>query len=225
MVFSRYIATRGFLAALTVVGLAALPQTAQAQRISGVTASSNMGSFSSTNIANTVNGVGLDSLSLTANHAVANFGDYWLSSFGAATGIIDFDLGGLYDVSGFSFWNARDVVQTETGIRGVAVTFSTNGSSFFSALGTPTEFAQATTSSATNAPEIFSFSPVSASYVRFTVTSNWGNPNLTGFNEVGFSGTVSTPSSVTPELPGAMQLLPALLPVALIGARKRFKKA
>ncbi|MBB6051518.1 fibro-slime domain-containing protein [Armatimonas rosea] len=34
-----------------------------------------------------------------------------------------------------------------------------------------------------------------------------------------------TPSSVTPELPGAMQLLPALLPVALIGARKRFKKA
>ena len=32
-------------------------------------------------------------------------------------------------------------------------------------------------------------------------------------------------SAVTPELPGAMQLIPALLPVALIGVRKRFKKA
>ena len=215
------------VAALTVVGLAALPQAAQAQRISGVTASTNMGTRpGGASLANTVNGTGLDSPSLTANHISGGLDPtvLWATPNGTLTGLLEFDLGGLYNVSGFSFWNFR-TFGTNAGIRGVDVAFSTNGVDFSSALGTPTEFAQASLASATNAPEIFSFSPVSATHVRFTVTSNWGNLALTGFNEVGFSGTASTPSSVTPELPGAMQLLPALLPVALIGARKRFKKA
>jgi hypothetical protein len=45
------------------------------------------------------------------------------------------------------------------------------------------------------------------------------------FNRSSSATLLYTASSVTPELPGAMQLLPTLLPVALIGARKRFKKA
>ncbi|MBB6051516.1 hypothetical protein [Armatimonas rosea] len=45
------------------------------------------------------------------------------------------------------------------------------------------------------------------------------------FNRNSTATLLYTASAVTPELPGTMQLLPALLPVALVGARKRFKKA
>ena len=54
--------------------------------------------------------------------------------------------------------------------------------------GAPTAFDQATTS--ISAAEQYSFVPVIARSVRFTVQSNYGDAAQTGFAEVKFSGSV-----------------------------------
>ncbi|MFM7476481.1 MAG: PEP-CTERM sorting domain-containing protein, partial [Microcystis aeruginosa] len=46
-------------------------------------------------------------------------------------------------------------------------------------------------------PAVYSFSPVTASFIRFVVASNWGFSNSTGFSEVQFNGTpIPEPSSL-----------------------------
>ena len=147
-------------------------QKAQAALIPNITASTNMGSAFSTNIANTVNGAGLPSNtpSLTGSHAAATVTNAWFGT--ALTGNITFNLNGSYSLAGFSFWNFNG--QRTIGIKGVTVQSSTNGTTFTTIAGAPTQFAIAATSSAAVNPETFSFSsPVTASFVRFVVASNW----------------------------------------------------
>ena len=91
----------------------------------GVTASSTMGSGFSTNIQNTVNGVGLSSLTLSATHAATQPNNSWVSA-GTLVGTIDFNLNGLYTLNGFSFWNQNGGgpgFSGSTGINGVTVLF------------------------------------------------------------------------------------------------------
>ncbi|MFM2028467.1 MAG: hypothetical protein RLZZ339_3184, partial [Cyanobacteriota bacterium] len=80
-------------------------ENAQAALIPNITASTNMGSAFSTNIANTVNGAGLPSNtpSLTGSHAAATVTNAWFGT--ALTGNITFNLNGSYSLAGFSFWN------------------------------------------------------------------------------------------------------------------------
>ncbi len=89
-----------------------------ADRISFVTATTNMGSGFGTNLANTVNGVGLSSLSLTATHDATIPSNSWVSSAGTLTGQITFNLGGLYSVNSFSFWNQNGGGPGPSGSRG-----------------------------------------------------------------------------------------------------------
>ena len=100
-------------------------QKAQAALIPNITASTNMGSAFSTNIANTVNGAGLPSNtpSLTGSHAAATVTNAWFGT--ALTGNITFNLNGSYSLAGFSFWNFNG--QRTVGIKGVTVQASTNG--------------------------------------------------------------------------------------------------
>lgn len=171
-------------------------QNAQAALITGVTVSTDMGS-NGTNIINTVNGVGLPSNtpSLTGNHATAIGGNAWLSAANIATGNITFNLNGSYSLAGFSFWNFnRDIFSG--GIKDVTVQSSTDGTTWTTIAGAPVQFAIA--ANAPIAPEVISFSPVTASFVRFVVASNWGFSS-TGFSEVQFNGTptpVPEPSSL-----------------------------
>jgi hypothetical protein len=81
---------------LAVAGLLALALAtpARAGYISGVTASTDMGTQGGSDIANIVNGSGLSSLSLTATHATATALNSWLSAIFVLTGQVTFDLHG-----------------------------------------------------------------------------------------------------------------------------------
>jgi len=173
-------------------------QNAQAALITGITASTDMGTVNpaDVNIADTVNGKGLpgNTPSLTGTHAKAIGGNSWLSQDGTLTGNITFNLNGSYSLTGFSFWNLNNPGNT-AGIKDVTVQSSTNGTTWTTIAGAPTQFAIA--ANAPQSPEQFSFSPVTASFVRFVVASNWGFSGATGFSEVQFDGTpVPEPSAL-----------------------------
>jgi hypothetical protein len=92
-------------------------------------------------------------------------------------------------VDGFSFWNQNGGgpgAAGRTGIRNVSVLSSTDGTTFFPIPGGPTVFAQVPGTTALP-PEIFTFAAVTATHIRFNITSNWGDTAQTGFGEVGFN--------------------------------------
>jgi F5/8 type C domain len=159
----------------TLVFSIASASTAQAVIIGGVTATTDMTPFDASYgvIDNIVNGSGLSSLSLTATHINARIptDTGWASTFGTSTGDFTFKLNGLYNLAGFSVWNWNN--NNEWGVKGVNILTSTNGTNFTAVAGAPTQFAQGAAGVA-EAPERFSFAPVNASYVRFSVLSNQG---------------------------------------------------
>ena len=169
--------------------------SALADRIVGVTATTSMGSGFGTSLTNTVNGVGLSSLSLTATHAATIPSNSWVSSSGILTGQITFSLGGLFTVDSFSFWNQNGGgpgALGSTGIHNVQVLTSTDGTIFTPLAGSPTSFAQVMGNTSLP-PEIFSFTAISATHFRLIVSSNWGDTAQTGFAEIGFNGVPGVP--------------------------------
>jgi len=136
---------------------------------------------------NTINGVGLDDFpSLTADHEPTTA----LNSFvGAGTsGVFDYDLGFFSTIIGFSFWNQNNGgpgAAGSTGIKDVTVQYSNNGVDYLNVPGAPTVFAQVGTG--ISPPEMFSFTPIDAHYIRIVVDSNWGDV-FTGYAEIAFSG-------------------------------------
>ncbi|HLX62924.1 MAG TPA: PKD domain-containing protein [Planctomycetota bacterium] len=156
----------------------------------GVTASTNMGSGFSTNLQVTVNGTGLSSFSLSATHASATATNSWVSTSGTLTGNVTFDLHGSYGLNGFSFWN-QDAggpgAGGSSGIKGVTIQSSTDGVNFVTIPGAPTQFNQVTTA-VPFPPQLVTFPPVTTSFVRFVITSNWGDPAQTAFCGVLFNG-------------------------------------
>jgi hypothetical protein len=176
-----------------VLGLATLALSianapnAQAALINGVTVTTDMGSNRGVDINNMVNGAGLPGNipSLTGIHDQPGF-NAWSSSRFNTTGNITFNLNGTYSLTGFSLWNfnAFSIV----GVKDVNVLRSTDGTNFTSVTGSPTQFAIGA-ESAPESPEQFSFAPVTASYVRFQVLSNYGSTFVTGLSEVQFDGT------------------------------------
>ena len=182
---TRRVALAGLLAL-------ALTTSAPAGYITGVTASTDMGNFLSSNIANIVDGSGLSSLSLTATHAQAVPTNYWAgNSFGQVT----FDLHGSYTLAGMSVWNFN--ADNAEGVQGVSVSTSKDGVTFTPLAGGPTTFAQGALGAAPEPPQQFTFGPVVADFVRFDILSNYGF-FVTGLSEVGFDGTPGTPAVPAP---------------------------
>jgi hypothetical protein len=198
--------SHGLVVGAVLLVLAIAPSVS-ADRIVGVTATTNMGSGFGTDLINTVNGVGLSSLSLTATHEATIPTNSWVSNQGVLTGQITFNLGGLHSVNSFSFWNQNGGgpgAMGTSGIQNVQVLTSTDGILFTPLVGGPSSFAQVTGVNAP--PEIFSFAAVNATHFRFMVLSNWGETqlfNVTGFAEVGFN---SAGPAAIPE-PATMMLL------------------
>ena len=188
---------------VALAGLLALALTtpAPAGYITGVTATTNMGTAGG-DIAHIVDGSGLSSLSLTATHAAADSSNSWLS--GVLTGQVTFDLHGAYTLVGMSVWNFNGL--NIFGVQGVSVSTSTDGVTFTPLAGGPTTFAIGAFQN--EPPQQFTFGPVVADFVRFNITSNYGFPQGTGLSEVGFDGTLVTPAVPAP---------PTLL-LGLIGA-------
>ena len=205
--------------AATSVGLTLFAPHAQAALITGVTASTDMGTLGGfVDLNATVDGSGLpgDTPALTGTHAAFTSSppNTWLGS--SVTGNITFDLGGSFDLAGFSFWNYNGT--NTAGIQNVTVQSSTDGVIFTDIVGAPTVFAIGN-SSAPQDPELFSFTPVTTSFVRFVVGSNYGSGAGTGFAEVQFDGTPAA-TQTTPE-PG---VLLGLLAVGTVGAVSRKRK-
>ena len=164
--------------------------------IRGVTASSNMGSGQGTLLQETVepwtSGLDLtDMFNINGDPYVRHLPTSPLNSWvsdNAVNGEITFDLHGMYVLSGLSFCNLNGAGPADngsTGIRGVKIQFSTDGMNFVDIPGTPSEFAQVRTVGRFWS-EYVGFGPLTASFLRFVVTSNWGDPQQTGFGEVLF---------------------------------------
>jgi len=198
------------LGVVPVVSLFLLGFQVQAGRISTVTASTpDMGAGFGTLLINTVNGAGLNTLSLTALHDSTAPNNSWVSSGGILTGHVIFDLGMTFLVDSFSFWNQNTGgpdLSGGTGIRGVQVSTSLNGITYSPLLGGPTQFSQVTTAPA--GPEIFNFAPVSTRFFQFTISSNWGDTAETGFAEVGFNNAaIPEPTTLSLAAIGALAIL------------------
>ena len=180
--------------------------------ILGVTASTDMGSGFGTNIQNTVNGVGLPGgiPDLNGLHEGTFPSNSWVGD-ATITGTVTFDLGGLFLVDTFSFWNQNGGgpgAAGSTGIRDVLVETSIDGLNFAALAGGPTMFAQVPGDDALP-PEIFNFARVAATHFRLTIMSNWGDGAQTGFGEMHFNN-----------VPGPSVL--ALVGIgALMGSRRR----
>jgi len=154
---------------------------------------------------NTINGTGMVSFpSLTANHQPSDPAN---SFVGIGTGgAFDFDLGGTHTINGFSFWNQNaggPGADGITGIRTLSVQSSTNGVDYFPIPDSPAIFQQVFTN--LSPPEMFSFPPVDAAFVRFIVDTNYGDVN-TGFAEIAFSELVL--GTTDEELGAAVLLAP-----------------
>jgi large repetitive protein len=194
------------------VALAFQTNQAFADRITGVTATTDMGSGFGTSLGNTLNGNGLSALTLTATHTATHPSNSWVSALGVLTGNVTFNLGGLYVVDSFSFWNQNGGgpgAAGSTGIQGVEVLTSTDGVFFALLAGGPSVFARVSGSS--GPPEIFTFAPVSATQFRFHILSDYGDTAETGFAEVGFNNAVPEPSTTA---------LLALVAAALVYLRR-----
>jgi hypothetical protein len=187
-----------------------------ADRIVGVTATTTMGTLGApVDLANTVNGVGLSALSLTAIHAPTSPVNSWVSTPGIVTGTVTFALGATYQVDSFSFWNQNGGgpgANGATGIQRVEVLTSTDGLAFVLLPGGPALFAQVPAMGAP--PQIFNFAPVSATHFRFNILSNYGDTAVTGFAEVGFNSVSAVPE------PATVGLLISGLITSLLGVRR-----
>ena len=199
---------------VALAGLLALVLTtpARAGYITGVTASTNMGTIGGSNIAHIVDGSGLSSQSLTATHDTGNtFDNAWASASGTVTGQVNFDLHGSYSLVGMSVWNFN--ANNMAGVQGVSVSTSTDGMTFTSLAGGPTMFAEGPLSSTENAQQ-FTFL-VTAAFVRFNITSNYGFSTNTALSEVAFDGT-----AVTTGVPAPPTLLLGLVGAGVTGVAR-----
>ncbi|MFT5435529.1 MAG: hypothetical protein ACI840_000162 [Ulvibacter sp.] len=155
--------------------------------INPISATTTLSAQFGSSLDNAINGAGLDEFpSLSATHEATNPANSFLAT--NEVGSIDFDLGGSYLVDGLAFWNINAPGPGGTGIQGVMVSSSEDGVTYTPIDGSPTAFTQVMTP--TSPSETFTFTAVTASYIRFDVLSNHGDPgNLIAFAEVAFSGT------------------------------------
>lgn len=96
--------------------------------------------------------------------------------------ILLFTLPSVYWVSAISFWQVTGV-SNGFGIRDFTLEYSLDNSGWTQIPGSPTTFAQGSSSS----PLQFSWNPVQARFIRFLVTSTWGG-NRIALSEVQFAG-------------------------------------
>lgn len=174
-----------------------------------------MGAYTGYNISKIVDGSGLSALSFSDTHDIAANTNAWAGSLFALTGTIDFNLHGTYDLNRLAVWNFNGA--STAGVKNLSILTSTDGVNYSSLVGAPGVFAQGA-DFASEIAQQFTFTPVTASYVRFNITSNYSSTIFTGLSEVAF-GSVDVP---VPE-PSAL----ALFAVGATGfaARRRRKTA
>ncbi|MFM7877373.1 MAG: discoidin domain-containing protein [Microcystis panniformis] len=196
-------------------------QNAQAGRlITGVTISATSPNLTQNwQLNNVINGSGLpgNTPSLGATHALSGSTNAWRTNSGNLPSVanplsITFNLGAVpTDLVGLSFWNitgpSSGVIANTMGVKDASLEYSTNGSDF-SSLWTGS-FTRGT--GAPSGPQKIDFSLVKATHVRLNITSNYGQAQRVGFNEIAFESI--------PEPSASLALLG--LGLAGVGLRKR----
>ena len=164
---------------------------AQAEIISNVKATTNMGTFGSYNIENLTNGNGLSSEFFSATHS-NDFNTMWVSNE-IKTGSITFDLGRLFNVNRFAVWNYNAICcGLQRSVKTFTVDVSANNVLFKNILGS-TNLSIA--GGGQEASQIFDIEGSIARYLKFNILSSYNDfDDFTGLSEVQFDATsVSVP--------------------------------
>lgn len=182
---------RVFSALLPLAAAALLGAKAEAVLIPSASLSiqsNSMGASTGFSDTNMINGSGLASYAASSPHA-ALASNSWFSANGNVTGNIVFDLGAVNTIDAFHLWNEstggiQRVVQMQ-----IETSFLPASGFSFTSLGagplnvvTPAPAGQVDPIAAAT----FSFTPVSARYVRLTIVANGGSTGFTGIREVAF---------------------------------------
>jgi MYXO-CTERM domain-containing protein len=180
-------------------------------------ASTNMGTFPGTSPDNTRNQSGLSTgytslvtdfdtyIASNPTHNSNLFANVWVSAIGTLTGNFDFDLGGTFTIQSFALWNFGN--NFNNNVRGFDLLADDNA-----AFSSPTLLGSFNANPNTGPvvavlPEVFTFAPTSAAFVRMVITSNNGSVNDSAFGEAAFE--VQSSPAVVPE--------PASLTLAALG--------
>ena len=171
--------------------------TATASIITPVSASGPLG-IAFSDLANTINGVGLDGNPdvLSSVHSPTSPIDSYATEFipGGPPLFISFDLGGAFDVSGVALWNQNDGgpgLAGSTGVQDVVFSFSNNGVDFFAIGGGAVAFGAEPNLSST--AQLANWSSVNAAFIGMEIVSNHGDTTFAGFAEIRF---LPTPGAV-----------------------------
>jgi hypothetical protein len=142
----------------------------------------------------------------------------WLST--STTPEITWNLGDLYDLTGFHLWNYNEAYNGQTantrGIETANISISTDGT-IFTTIVTGMNFANASGFDTYTGEDKTLIA--TAQYVRFNITDNYGDLSNTGLSEIRFIGTIPVPEPTT-----LSSLLVASLCLAL-GARHRLRRS
>lgn len=196
-------------------------QNAQASKlITGVTISATSPNLTQNwAVDNVINGSGLpgNKQSLKGTHNLSAITNAWRTNSGNLPSVanplsITFQLGAVpTDLIGFSFWNitgpSSGSIANTMGVQNANLEYSTDGTNF-SSLWTGSFLRGGGTASG---PQVVDFSLVKATHVRLNITSNHGQAQRVGFNEIAFK-TIPEPSA-------SLALLG--LGLAGVGLRKR----
>lgn len=135
-----------------------------------------------------------ETMAADCRHNVTQGSDIWLSNTLISNAAVVFDLGTNVDLSAGLIWNYNQTGWTPRSIRSMNVSVSgvgTNGP-FTPVTGSPFTLAQATGWQEEPAQRV-SFSAANVRAVKFTVNSNWGDPDGVGLSEVRFAGRLHVP--------------------------------
>ncbi len=199
------------IAARTVLVLAATAATANAQQITpvGATASSTFETYA---LINLINNSGL-----SGGLHDELYSNMWIADRDDIHPTLTFDLGGVYDLTAADIWQYNVPGVFGRGVQNFTIAVSSDDVNF-----TQVASATLTESSGGNIPaQVVPFSGTGR-YVRFSVQSNYGDPQFAGLSEVKFEGTLAVTADPIPALsPAALALFAGVLSLLGLAVLRR----
>ncbi len=113
----------------------------------------------------------------------------WASDGVHSTATLDFDLGALWILDNALVWNYNWEVMLARGTRGLTILVSSNGVDY----NTVGDFTLTRGTGGLIPADVLALEGTPARYVRFSLTSNYGDTGYIGLSEVQFDGSNAVP--------------------------------